>query len=239
MSRRMPSFTLALTLVLAATAGAQATDPPEEPPMAFPAEIEQVTVDVVVTDKEGQPVTDLGEADFVVREDGVNQTIASFELFEVERPTEQRPPEATAGQTPPPAAIPVARSRVSTNADDEERQGRTFVIVFDDVHLTVFTVQQAKAAVAEFLKTETYDGDRVTLIAPGSGERWTTRMPEGRDELLEILQRQEALLFPDTQKDRMSDYEAMRIHLCLLLFVCHPQVHGSASRSLRTALQNQ
>ncbi len=37
-------------------------------------------------------------------------------------------------------------------------------------------------------------------------------MPEDREELLEALQGLEALYIPDTARDRLSDYEAMRIH---------------------------
>ena len=56
------------------------------------------------------------------------------------------------------------------------------------------------------------EGDRVTLVAPGAGVWRNGRMPEDREELLEALQGLEALYIPDTARDRMSDYEAMRIH---------------------------
>ena len=38
-------------------------------------------------------------------------------------------------------------------------------------------------------------------------------MPDGLDDLMDTLEQQEALLFPDMEKDRLSEYEAMRIHL--------------------------
>jgi VWFA-related protein len=211
MTRKTLAASLALFAFLTANAGPQDAGQAEEPTLAFPAEIEQVTVDVVVTDKDGEPITDLSEADFEVKEDGKRQTISSFDMFEVEVPALE--PVETAVDTPAPPPLPVQTTKVSSNSDEEERQGRTFVIVFDDVHLSVYTTQQAKAAVAEFLKNETYEGDRVTLVAPGSGSWWTTTMPDGLDELMEVLQKQEALLFPDTEKDRLSDYEAMRIHI--------------------------
>src|SRR5262245_5035195 len=74
---------------------AQASPPPSSPdPNAsssapsvqgptFPAEVELVTVDVVVTDKKGVPVTDLGREDFVLSEDGAVQTISSYEAIQI------------------------------------------------------------------------------------------------------------------------------------------------------------
>lgn len=155
-------------------------------------------MDVVVSDKKGNPVTGLTTEDFQVYENGVPQTIASFDAVEI----------AAA-----PAEKPAPRPKVSTNARKGERRGRTFVIVFDDIHLTPFTAQRAKAAMADFLRTETREGDRVTLVAAGGGAGWSTRMEAGRDEMIDLVKRLQGRYFPDTGRDRMSDYEAMRIHV--------------------------
>jgi VWFA-related protein len=195
-------------LALSVSGGwAQDTGIPEEPTVTFPAEIEQVTVDVVVVDKKGQPVRDLTLADIEVYEDGKRQTITSFDTFEVAAPPEE-PAPAEPGEKP----APPPRPRVSTNTDDDQRQGRTFMIVFDDVHLTPRTAERAKAATRQFVDEETAPGDRVTLVAPGAGVWWNARMPEGREDLVEVLAGLDALYIPDTSRDRMSDYEAMRIH---------------------------
>jgi VWFA-related protein len=191
-------------------AGAQEREAPEEPAATFPAEIEQVTVDVVVVDEEGQPVQDLTEADMEVYEDGERQTITSFDTFEVAAPPEE-PLPAPPGE-PDRAPAPPPRSRVSTNTDADQRQGRTFMIVFDDVHLTAGTAARARAATRRFVDEETAEGDRITLVAPGAGVWWNARIPEGRDELVDVLEDLEALYVPDTARDRLSDYEAMRIH---------------------------
>src|SRR6185295_14269751 len=104
-------------------------------------------------------------------------------------------------------------SRISSNSTPDVQRGRTFVIVFDDVHLTASTALQAKAAVASFLKTGTREGDRVTLVAPGGGTRWTARMEAGRDQMIELLKRLQGRYVPDMSRERMSEYEAMRIHV--------------------------
>jgi len=201
-SLHLRRIAVAAGLAAALAAGAEAQQ--AEPPPTFPAEVEQVTVDVVVTDGKGRPVTDLSRGDFEVYEDGVRQAITSLDLFRV--PDEPAAPEGGAGAAPP-------RPRVSSNALPKRQHGRTFVVLFDDLHLTAFTAQRAKAAAAEFLRKETREGDRVTLVAPGSGAWWTARMESGREELLGMLRRLEGRLVPDTARDRMSDYEAMRIHV--------------------------
>jgi len=171
----------------------------QEPPATFPAQVEQVTVDVVVTDKKGEPVTGLKEEDLEVYENGVAQAIVSFDAIEV----------AAA-----PAAKATARPKVSTNTREERRRpGRTFVIFFDDIHLAPFTAQRAKAAVADFLRTAVREGDRVTLVAAGGGTWWTARMEAGRDEMIDLVKRLSGRAVPDTGRDRISDYEAMRIHV--------------------------
>jgi VWFA-related protein len=208
MSRTTPAVSLAFVLVapllLAGSAGPLETDGEQEP-ATFPTGVEQVTVDVVVVDKKGQPITDLTRGDVEVFEDGVRQTIASFDMFAV-APRVAAPAAATEAPPAPP-------SPVSTNTEEEEERGRTFVLVFDDVHLTPYTAQQARTAVAEFLRTETTEGDRVTLVVPGSGVWWTTHLEEGRSDLLGLLKKQQGRDIPETRRDRITDYEAMRIHV--------------------------
>ncbi len=196
----------------------------QEQPATFPAQVEQVTVDVVVTDKKGNPISGLTKDNLQVTEDGAPQTIVSFEAIEV---------------APKPSEKPAPRPRVSTNTVKEEQRGRTFVVVFDDIHLTPYMAQRAKAAVADFLKTGTREGDRVTLVATGGSAWWSTRMEAGREELIDLVKRLDGRYIPDTSPERMSDYEAMRIHIFR-----DPQVTARVSRRYETygataALQRQ
>src|SRR4029450_5845963 len=113
--------------------------PPPPPPVpdqmpTFPAGVEQVIVDVVVTDKKGVPLTDIKQEDVQITDDGKPQTVVSFDAVSV---------------PPAPPAPPAPKPRVSTNMLREETRGRTFVIVFDDVHLTALQALRAKGAVTE------------------------------------------------------------------------------------------
>jgi VWFA-related protein len=155
-------------------------------------------VDVVVTDKKGVPLKGLGKEDLDVFEDGVRQTVVSFEAVDV---------------PPVPSATPRPRPRVSTNQEKEDTRGRTFVVLFDDVHLTPATARRAKGAVAEFLTHGVREGDRVTLVATLAGTWFSTRMEAGRDEMIALLKRLDGHSIPDLSHERMTDYEAMRIHV--------------------------
>jgi VWFA-related protein len=203
---KLPALGLAVMAALGGNAAPQQPPRSQEPTPTFPAQVEQVTVDVVVTDRSGQPVTDLKRENLEVYEDGVRQPIASFDLFQ----TPSKPAGAAAPAEAPDSA-PAAT--VSTNVDAENRLGRTFVIVFDDVHLRAYTALHAKAAVEDFLAKQAREGDRVTLLAATGSVWWTARMEAGRAELLSLLKRLEGQKLPETRKDWMSDYEAMRIHV--------------------------
>jgi VWFA-related protein len=163
----------------------------------FPSRVEAVTVDVVVLDKKGQPVSGLSRDDFLVSEDGVPQTIATFDAVVV--------PEV-----PPPAAA-VHRTAVSTNVVPASRRGRTFILFFDDVHLTPPQAYRAKIAAATFLNTGVRPGDKVTLVASSGAAWWSATVPEGQEELLSILKRLDGRYIPDSSPDRVTEYEAMRI----------------------------
>jgi VWFA-related protein len=197
------TLALVLLLVLAAsprtTARAEQQPPPASPQPTFPTVIELVTVDVAVTDKKGQPVQGLTRDDFLVTDNGALQTLTSFEPVVV---PETRP------EQPAPAPRRIA---FSSNVTPEVRRARTFLVVFDDVHLTSVGAFRAKGAVGEFLRSGVADGDRVTLIATGGGAWWNARMPEGREQLLAILKRLEGRYVPDSSPDRLTEYEAMRI----------------------------
>jgi VWFA-related protein len=198
-----------------AASPASAPSPAESPAPSFPSQVEQVTVDVVVTDKKGTPITGLGRQDFVLSEDGDRQTIATFEAIQVS--------PATA------PAAPAEHPRISTNSAPELHSGRTFVILFDDIHLTPFQARRAKVAVQELLTSGVREGDRVTLVASGGGAWWSTRMQAGRDELVTLLKRLEGRHIPDHAPERMTDYEALRIHI-----YHDPQVMERVSRRFET-----
>jgi VWFA-related protein len=163
----------------------------------FPSEVELVTVDIVVADKKGKPVAGLKKEDFLLSEGGEPQAISSFEAVELPALPSQDTP-----RYPP----------VSTNTSAEVRGGRTFAVLFDDIHLTHANAQRAQVAVAEFFRQGVREGDRVLLVATSGGAWWSARMEQGREEMLELVKRLEGRRIYDLAlQERMTDYEALRI----------------------------
>jgi VWFA-related protein len=173
------------------------TDVPE-----FPARVEMVTVDVVVTDSKGRPVGGLSGDDFTLTEDGAAQTLSTFEAIEL------------AGQ---PTSAPPGPTVVSTNvrADSPLPRGRWFGIVLDDLHLEQREAQYARAAVTRFLETAVREGDLVTLATTSGEVWWTAAMLDGREEVRALLEHVEAREVPPHGPDWMSPYEAQRIWVFL------------------------
>jgi VWFA-related protein len=192
-----PLTILALLLAMGVSRPAPALqqDVPE-----FPSRVELVTVDVVVTDSEGRPVGGLDADDFVLSEDGVPQTLSTFEAIAL--PDQPTTPRRT-----------VESRSVSTNvpAETEAPAGRWFGLVLDDLHLELREMRYAKDAVTTFLETGVREGDRVTLATTSGDVWWTARMPAGRDEMVGLLEHVAAREPPSNGPDWISPYEAQRI----------------------------
>ena len=126
---------------------------PESP--TFRAGINFIRVDVIVTDDDGNHVSDLDVSDFQVLEDGEPQNIESFQLIEI-------------GPVPEPDAEP---ARPVINRYDEEREAaradtRIFVIFFDDYHVRWENGVRAGRTLARFLRENLQPTDMVGIMYP-------------------------------------------------------------------------
>ncbi len=198
------ALTLGLALLPGGAGGAPQSAPgaPSQAQAAvpkIPTGVEQVTVDVVVLDRKGQPVKGLTRGDFTILEEGRPKEIASFDTID----------RTVGSETPLPKVLPV----VSTNTVPSKAaaQGRTFVILFDDMSLTAANAIGAKKAVAAFLDKGAVEGDRVTLFTTSGTAWWTTEMMGGKEDLLAILKRLDGRHVMETATERISDYEAVQI----------------------------
>lgn len=193
------SIAAAAVAALLSSARSPAQDAGRAP--VFPGQADLVVVDVVVADKQGNPVPGLRREDFVVLDERQPQAIASFEAVHV--------PAALPG----PAAS-AARPRLVANTGASDRGGRTFTVVFDNVHMSPLHAYRAKQAVAAFLERGVREGDRVSLLATGGGAWWSTRMSAGRSDLLALLKGLDGRRLRDaTAREQVTDYEAVRIYV--------------------------
>ncbi len=141
-------------------APAQGGDPadPEveqDPQPTFRAGINFVSVDTIVTDRQGNPVDDLTPEDFEVFEDGQPQAIETFKLIRVD------------GSPDPGEAEP--RQITSSYAEEAEARRddvRLFVIFFDDYHVRVGTGMRVKQDMIQFIQTQIGPKDMIAMMYP-------------------------------------------------------------------------
>ena len=128
----------------------QATDAP-----VFRSGINFIRVDTIVTDDDGNHVTDLDVSDFEIYEDDELQTVETFDRVEI---TAVPAPGAR-----PPSGI--------SNRNDVEREAeradvRVFVIFFDDYHVRFENGQRASLQMTEFLRNSLLPTDLVAVMYP-------------------------------------------------------------------------
>ncbi|MGA8309160.1 MAG: VWA domain-containing protein, partial [Terriglobales bacterium] len=108
-----------------------------------------VLVDVVVTDKQGKPVTGLRQEDFVVQEKGKNQKVAFFTA----------PGES---QNQPPPVLPPG---IYSNKPEYRSPGGPLVILLLDAANTPFKDQAyARQQMLKFVKEEYKPGQRIAVF---------------------------------------------------------------------------
>jgi len=134
--------------------------PQQTPPLQTPqrptfvARIDTVSVDVIVTNKDGKPVTDLTAADFTVEENKKPQTIESLKLITIDD-----------GLDPDPA-----KNREIRSLDDQVREAgrddvRVIVVFLDDYHTRLGNSMVVREKLARFVRTLN-PRDLVALMTP-------------------------------------------------------------------------
>ena len=187
-----------LAAIAGAVLSAQEPPPRSDQTPTFASEAEVVVVDVVVTGKQGGPLPGLSAGDFTVSEDGVPQQVASFEAIDVEAVESED-------------ELPEVRPRVSLNTGMHAMNSRSFVLVFDQDHLSPLGVGRAKVAVSQFLRFGPREGDTLMVVGTGGGSWWVTRAGEDNGELGAILNQLQGRYTTHDTPDRITDFEAMRI----------------------------
>ena len=152
------SAVLALTVVSAARAQTDA------PTATFKAGVELVTIDVSVSDKNGQPVRDLLAADFTVKVDGKLRRVASAQHVHFDVEAARKIATVRAGE----------ESFFTTNIGPPE--GRMIVIAVDQSNIRAGAVRPLLRSAAAFVDRLS-PADQVAFIAfppPGPEVNFTT-----------------------------------------------------------------
>ncbi len=140
----------------AAPAAGQAEPGGAAQPPRIRTGINYVRVDVIVTDRKGEPVLDLTPADFSLSEDGKPQTIEAFDVVKVDG-------VASEIATGPPRAI--------KNDFDEEREAsrpevRLFVILLDDYHVRRGNDMSVRRPLIDFIENQLAPADMIAIMYP-------------------------------------------------------------------------
>ena len=119
----------------------------------FRAGINFVRVDVIATDRQGVPVTDLSLNDFEVFEDGKPQAVETFRLIKVD------------------AVAPEYTTRAIRTREDEEtaaadENARIFVFFLDDYNVRQGTAMAVRKPVSEFIRNQLAPNDLVAVMYP-------------------------------------------------------------------------
>jgi len=184
--RSLASALAAVALSLATGIAAQ-----EEPPVAETffedLEVRVVNVDVLVTDRAGNPVLDLGKGDFRLLEDGKEVNVSHF------APPRRAaaPGAASAGPGEAPATVPLDAPRRRTN----------WVLYLDQTRIAPADRNRALRTIREFLFANASPDDRMAIISyNGSTLRHSTGLTSDSDRIgleLDELERVPALASQD------------------------------------------
>jgi len=138
-------------------AGAQGGVPPAPPDASgqpvFRTGINFVRVDVIASDRQGNPVFDLTQADFEVFEDNKPQAVETFRLVKVDT-------------FAPDDSVRTIRTRADEEAAAADENARIVVFFLDDYHVRRGSAMGARKPVTEFIRTQLAPADLVAVMYP-------------------------------------------------------------------------
>ncbi|MBV8516482.1 MAG: VWA domain-containing protein [Acidobacteria bacterium] len=161
---------LALILALASSGAvyAQKQVDPEPPRLVENIDVRVINVDVVVTDRKGNPVRGLTQDDFELLENNVPKTISNF--YEVEGGT----PKNVVGETPAPELAPGAKQEIP------ESLKRRIVFYVDNLSLAPFNRNRVFEQMKKFVNDAMRPGDEAMIATYNRSMK--VRVPFTRDK---------------------------------------------------------
>jgi VWFA-related protein len=194
--------TLALTAGAVAalcTAGGRAQQSQAQTPSAAPAQqpaqqqpapdnggaqpvfrggINFVSVDVIVSDKNGANIADLKQSDFEITEDGKPQNVETFKFIKLDG-------GAIPGPDGPPRQIRTDEDEEAEAAKDDVR---LFAIFLDDYHVRKLSSMSVRDPLSKFVQTQLGPSDMIGVMYPLQSVL-NIRMTRNHDAVVTALQR--------------------------------------------------
>ncbi len=154
----------------------------------FRVESELVLVNVVVRDKQGQPVTGLKKEDFTLLEDGKPQHVNSFDFENLDTTpltASAGPGQTTVNETPAPAKPILSRK----DAEDALSNKRVIVLFFDLSSMGPDETQRSVEAARKYVQTKMTAADMIAIVSLASSLRLDQDFTGDRARLLRVLNR--------------------------------------------------
>lgn len=175
-NRRL-AVTLAAVLV-AAVAGAGAQEQPPTERFSGAVSVDVVTVDVVISDHRGRPVTGLERGDFRVFEDGVEMELSNFAAVSLDAPAAVEAAGALEEQ-----------EEVTGGSAPAERPGH-LIIYLDLAFMRTQSARRLLPKVADFLREQVPPGTRVMLATYDGAVDIPVPFTDDLDEVIAVLEKE-------------------------------------------------
>jgi VWFA-related protein len=185
---------------LLVSASPQGQSPGQEQLPVFHAERNEVEVVVMVRDGKGQPVSNLKQSDFEIRDNGKRQSIGSFAMQGAAQ--QQTTPQPTPTQ-------PTAAAASAANTTPEA-QRRFVALFFDDVHTAPGDFGRVQKAAEQFVQESLRPEDRVAIFEASENNEvtFTNDQPKLLAAIDALRVRPAKNTSKVTQCPRITDYEA-------------------------------
>jgi VWFA-related protein len=202
----------------------QQQQPPPQPTPApgqptFRTGINFVRVDVIISDKQGNPVGDLQQGDFDITEDGKPQKIEAFKLVKQDG-------GVAAAADGPPKAI---RSDYDEEAEAAKEDVRLFAIFLDDYHVRRGSSLAVREPLSRFVQRQLGPTDMIGVMYPLETTA-SVRMTRNHEAVIKGLQQFIGRKYEYTPKnyleEKYANYPASTVEMI------RNQVSLSAIRSL-------
>ena len=158
------SFTLFLLFLFSISAFAQkpSATPPVEDDDVVRISTTLIQIDVVVTDKKGNQVTDLKPEDIEIYENGKKQEITNFSY--IFNKSENKSAVLGRQNSIDKFSVPAPPAKLKL-----EQVRRTYAIVVDDLGISFENIPAVRYSLKKFINEQMQEGDLVAIVRTGSG----------------------------------------------------------------------
>lgn len=195
--KRTLAFAVAAALALPALAQNRNQEP-EQPKLVESIDVRVINVDVIVTDKRGNPVPNLTKEDFEVFENNVPKPITNF--YEVQGSVAKN----VVGEAPVPAPESAEQKRVDT----PESMKRRIIFYVDNLSLAPFNRNRVFQTMKEFVRDVMRPGDEAMIATYNRSMKVRvqfTRDTKQITDMLDSLQRESGMGIANRSERRSAE----------------------------------